>query len=157
MKIAISTPAPGGLDVPVNPQFGRTPTFTFVEIDGNGNITNVYVVDNPGAQAMHGAGPLTVQIVAKEAVNAIITGALGPNASQAVAALGVPAYAAPPNVTVRQAIQMFLSNSLSPITGPTAAGYSGMGYGRGGGGGMGRGGGGMGRGGGRGMGRGGGW
>ncbi|MCD6484510.1 MAG: NifB/NifX family molybdenum-iron cluster-binding protein [Candidatus Odinarchaeota archaeon] len=156
MKIAISTPAPGGLDVPVNPQFGRTPTFTFVEVDSGGNIVNVYVVDNPGAQAMHGAGPLAVQVVAKEGVNAIITGALGPNASQAVAALGVPAYVAPPNVTVRQAVQMLLSNSLSPITAATGPGYGGRG--RGGGMGYGRGGGrGMGRGGGMGRGRGGGW
>ena len=147
MKVAISTLPPGGLDAPVNPQFGRTPVFTIVEVDSSGNVLNVKVVPNPGSQAVHGAGPLAAQTVAQEGVNAVISGNFGPNAYQALAGFGISLYIAPPNITVKDAIRMLIAGQLAPAT---AAGV-GPGFGAGRGRGMGRGGG-MGQG--RGMGRG---
>lgn len=46
MRIIVST-VTGGLDDRVNPAFGRTPTFTIVDVE-NGEIVNVQVVPNPG-------------------------------------------------------------------------------------------------------------
>ncbi len=148
MKVAVSTLPPGGLDAPVNPQFGRTPVFTIVEVDSGGNVLNVKIVPNPGSQAVHGAGPLAAQTVAQEGVNAVISGNFGPNAYQALAGFGISLYIAPPNITVRDAIRMLVAGQLAPA----AAAGVGPGFGAGQGRGMGRGGG-MGQG--RGMGRGG--
>ncbi|MGQ4832552.1 MAG: NifB/NifX family molybdenum-iron cluster-binding protein [Candidatus Asgardarchaeia archaeon] len=145
MKIAVSTLPPGGLDAPVNPQFGRTPVFTVVDVDNSGKILNVKVVPNPGSQAIHGAGPLAAQTVAQEGVNAVISGNFGPNAFQALAGFGISLYVAPPNVSVRDAIRMLLAGQLAPASSATMpSGYGmgpggGFGPGRGGGRGMGRG------------------
>ena len=157
MKVAITTNPPGGLNATLNLQFGRCPMFTIIEIDASGNIVNTKIIPNPGTQAMHGAGPLAAQTVAQEGVDTIISGNFGPNASNALMSLGIKMYQAPPNITVRDAINMLLSGTLAPASPVGAPGYGmgrGMGRGRGMGmsGGMGRG---MGKG--RGMGRGGGF
>ncbi len=57
MRIIVST-VTGGLDDRVNPAFGRTPTFTIVDVE-NGEIVNVQVVPNPpGYSQPRGAGGL---------------------------------------------------------------------------------------------------
>ncbi|MCD6513417.1 MAG: NifB/NifX family molybdenum-iron cluster-binding protein [Candidatus Odinarchaeota archaeon] len=129
MKIALSTLPPGGLTAVVNPQFGRTPLFTIVDVDENGKIIDVKVIQNPGTQAMHGAGPIAAQTIAREGVNVVISGNFGPNAFQALANFGISAYMVPPNITVKDAITMFLSGQLPPAT--SAGPGRGRGFGRG--------------------------
>ncbi len=147
MKICVASSGSGGLEDTVSQQFGRCPTFTVVEVDG-GNITRVYVIPNPGANAASGAGIQAAQTVANEGCNVAIAGAIGPNSAQVLAMAGVDMRSSPP-VRIGDAVQQFLTSGLPPAqSGGGMGGGRGMGRGRGGGRGMGRG---MGRG------RGGGW
>ncbi|NJE01441.1 NifB/NifX family molybdenum-iron cluster-binding protein [Thermococcus sp. JdF3] len=157
MRIIVST-VNGGLDDRVNPAFGRTPTFTIVDV-GNGGITNAHVVQNPGYSQPRGAGVTAAQFCIDQGANVVIAGQFGPNSSGVLQAAGIRMVSAPATMTVREAVEAFLRGELTQaVFGPEGgagpgAGY-GMGRGRGTGGGMGRG---MGRGRGGGYGRGGGW
>ncbi|ASJ11108.1 dinitrogenase iron-molybdenum cofactor [Thermococcus sp. P6] len=148
MRIIVST-ANGGLEDRVNPAFGRTPTFTVVDVE-NGSIVNVQVLPNPGYSQPRGAGVTAAQFVIDQGASVVISSQFGPNSSGVLQAAGIRMVSAPATMTVREAIEAFLRGELSgPVFGPEGGGY-GYGPGRG----MGRG---MGRGRGRGMGRGGGY
>ncbi len=160
MRIVVSTVS-GGLDDRVNPAFGRTPTFTVVDVE-NGEIVNVQVVPNPGYSQPRGAGVTAAQFVIDQGADVVISGQFGPNSSQVLQAAGIRMHSAPPTMTVKEAVDALLRGELGPaVFGPEGGmgGGRGLGMGRGMGRGMGSGmGRGMGRGRGMGMGRGrGGW
>ncbi|WP_297064082.1 NifB/NifX family molybdenum-iron cluster-binding protein [Thermococcus sp.] len=148
MRIIVSTVS-GGLDDRVNQAFGRTPTFTIVDVDENGRIVNVQVVPNPGYSQPRGAGVTAAQFVIDQGADAVIAGQFGPNSYGVLQTAGIRMFSAPATMRVREAVEALLRGELQP----GIQGGAGMGPGRGMGGGIGRG-----RGMGRGMGRGrGGW
>ncbi len=116
MKIAVSSERPGGLDAIVASQFGRCPVFTIVELDEKKQVVKTKVIENPGFNAQRGAGPLALQVLAKENVDVILGTHLGPNASQAIQQMNIPVYIYPPNVTVKEAIDKYLKNELSSFS-----------------------------------------
>jgi len=143
----------GGLDDRVNPAFGRTPTFTIVDVE-NGEIVNVQVVPNPGYSQPRGAGVTAAQFAIDQGADVVIAGQFGPNSYGVLQAAGIRMVSAPANMTVREAVEAFLRGELSgPVMGSEGGGMGGYGAGYGRGGGIGRG---MGRGMGRGRGMGGG-
>ncbi|AFL95979.1 putative dinitrogenase iron-molybdenum cofactor biosynthesis protein 1 [Thermococcus cleftensis] len=154
MRIIVST-INGGLNDRVNQAFGRTPTFTIVDVE-NGEITSIQVVPNPGYSQPRGAGVTAAQFAIDQGAEAVIAGQFGPNSYGVLQAAGIRMYSAPATMTVREAIAALLRGELQPgIQGGTGGmdGYGGgmgrgMRRGRGMGRGMGRGrGGGYGRGG----------
>lgn len=151
VKIAVPTFQNGGLNSQLNPRFGRCSSFTFVTI-ADGNIEAVKTVPNSAAGAMGGAGIQAAQLVGNNGADAIIVGNLGPNAAQSLGALNLKIYQAPgQQVTVKEAVQLFIDGKLNEISSANVGAHFGMRGGGGGGGGRGMGGGG-----GRGMGGGGG-
>ena len=150
MKIAISSTAPD-LDSPVDHRFGRCPCFILVEPTSE----EFEVLDNQAAMMSGGAGIQAAQMVANSGVTAVLTGNLGRNAADTLAAADVKVYLGISG-TVREALQQYKTGQLQEASGPTVESHFGTG-GMGGGAGAGRGiggGSGRGRGGGRGMGRG---
>jgi len=144
----------GGLNELLHPRFGRCDSFTFVTIENN-EITSVKSVPNHAANAMGGAGIQAAQIIGNHGATDVIVGFLGPNAAQALASLNLNLYQAPQQqITVKEAIDLFIQGKLSRMEGSNVGAHYGMGGG-GGGQGYGRGGMGSGRGGGQGYGRGG--
>ncbi|WP_297491143.1 NifB/NifX family molybdenum-iron cluster-binding protein [Thermococcus sp.] len=145
MRIIVPT-LTGGLDDRVNPAFGRTPTFTIVDVQ-NGTITNVQVLPNPGYTQPRGAGVTAAQFVIDQGADVVISGEFGPNSYGALQAAGIRMVSAPATMTVREAVEAFLRGELSgPVMGPEGGGMGGyggygpgMGRGRGRGRGMGRG------------------
>jgi len=142
MKICVASESRGGLDDMVSMQFGRCPTFTVVEVEGN-EIRNVYVVPNPGASAASGAGMLAGQTVVNEGCNVVIAGAIGPNSAQVLSMGGVDMYTSQP-MPIGEAVRLYLSGQLPPaqVSGGPGMGMGpgrgrgrgrGMGHGRGGG------------------------
>jgi len=145
MKIAISSNPPGGLEVLVDPRFGRCACFTVYD-SGSGNVQ---VISNTAAESFSGAGIQAAQLVANSGVTTVLTGNIGPNAFTALQQLGIAVYPGVFGATVKAAIDQYLAGTLTTTSGPTAGAKSGMGGGgRGGGRGAGRGRGGGGRGGG---------
>jgi len=138
MKIVVATTA-GGLDDTVSPVFGRSPTFTIVDVEGK-KIKNSSVIQNQYAGAMGGAGIQAAQTVINQGAKAVIAGNYGPNASMVFNQAGVEMVSAQ-GISVRDAVSKYLEGELSPVTTATAPVFGGMGMGggrrRGGGRGMG--------------------
>lgn len=152
MKIAVSSKG-RDLDAQVDPRFGRCRCFIVVDLASK----SVDVMDNAAAQKSGGAGIQASQMIANEGVDAVITGSLGPNATNVLQAAGLKVYLGVSG-TVREALQQYEDRQLqatsgSPADEPSGAGSGGtppesgqgMGRGRGGGRGLGRGRGGGGR------------
>ncbi|MHA1276825.1 MAG: NifB/NifX family molybdenum-iron cluster-binding protein [Candidatus Helarchaeota archaeon] len=154
--IAVSSQSLDGLNALVDPRFGRCRAFTIVRVD-RGTIKDVQVMENAGMMAGGGAGIQAAQSIGNTGARVVLTGNVGPNASQALQGLGISVYTGASG-TVESAINSYLNGTLqraSSATVPSHFGMGGGGRGMGGGGrGMGGGGRGMG-GGGRGMGGGG--
>lgn len=117
----------GGLDDTVSPVFGRTPTFTLVEVE-DGRIVGSQVVPNPFQAAAGGAGIQAAQFVAERRPRAVIAGNIGPNASGVLAQMGIDMVSAP-GMRVRDAVEKYLRGELP--SGPTGGYGPGMGYGPG--------------------------
>ena len=88
MRIAFTTGEKGGLNDIVYDKFGRAPTFTIVEVEGN-NVRNVKVVKNPGYTASSGAGVKAVQKLVDENVDVVVSGNFGPNSLVALQEIGI--------------------------------------------------------------------
>ena len=161
MRIAISSTGPK-LDARMDQRFGRCPCFVVVDPASE----EFEVLDNQAAMMSGGAGIQAAQMVVNSGAGAVITGNLGPNAADTLAAAGVKTYLGASG-TVRQALEQYKTGRLQESRGPTVERYfgtggiggrvgagRGMGGGKGGGRGSGRGmGGGRGRGSGSGQGR----
>jgi predicted Fe-Mo cluster-binding NifX family protein len=135
----------GGINANVSPRFGRCQSFTFVTVE-DGEIKEVKTVPNSAANAMGGAGIQAAQIIGNNGASEVIVGFLGPNAAQGLGSLNLKIYQLPnQQITVKQAIDLYLKGELQEISranvgahyGMGGAGI-GMGGGRGMGGGMGR-------------------
>lgn len=158
VKILISAQGPD-IDALLDPRFGRAAHF--VVVDGESGEWIAY--PNPGAGSGHGAGIEAARFAADKGVQAVITGAAGPNAFRTLTTAGVKIYTIDGG-TVAAVLDAWRRGELKEITDATAPAHAGMGAGAGaagsaggpGGGGRGMGGGGRGMGGGgRGMGGGG--
>lgn len=146
MKIAV-TAARADLEAKVDPRFGRSPYFLFVETD----TMDFEAVENPNLALGGGAGIQSAQFVAERGVKAVLTGNCGPNAYQTLTAAGVQVIVGA-NSSVREAVEKFKSGGFETTSGPNVedhfgaggnsySGNPGGGFGRGMGRGMGRGGG----------------
>ena len=153
MKILVSAQAPD-IGAPIDPRFGRAPHFVVVDVE-SGDWT---AYENGSMMAGHGAGIEAARFVVDLGVQAVITGAAGPNAFRTLQAAEIPVYVVGGG-TVADAVGAFRQGGLSRANDASVPAHSGMGRGAGmrTGGGQGRGmGGGKGRGTGGGKGRGGG-
>ncbi|MFX1465505.1 MAG: NifB/NifX family molybdenum-iron cluster-binding protein, partial [Promethearchaeota archaeon] len=128
MKIVVSSQPPGGLDVLVDPRFGRCASFTICEVEGN-SVTNVNVIPNTAAESFSGAGIQAAQLVANSGATIVLTGNVGPNAFTALQQLGIQIFTGVFGVTVQAAIESYLTGTLTSTAGPTTGAKSGMGGG----------------------------
>ena len=147
MVIAVSSKSLEGLTASLDPRFGRCRAFTILKVE-NGDIKDVKTVENTAMMASGGAGIQAAQLVGDSGAKVVITGNVGPNASNALQGLGIAVYLNSSG-TVESSVKKYLEGNLQKATGSTVPSHFGMrgGGGRGGGMGQGRG---MGRGGGRG-------
>jgi len=137
MKIAVTATGPS-LDDQVEPRFGRTPYYLFIDPE----TMEFEAVQNPNVAAGGGAGIQSAQLMSEHGVQCVLTGNCGPNAFQVFGAAGIQVIVGVTGIA-RQAVEQFKAGTLQPSNQPNVASHFGMG------GGQGRG---MGKGGGRGMG-----
>jgi predicted Fe-Mo cluster-binding NifX family protein len=143
MKICVTATA-GDLNAQVDPRFGRSQYFVFVDSD----TMAFEAMLNEAIAAPGGAGIQAAQTVLNRGGNVVISGNIGPNAFQVLSTASVK-IATGAYGTVQEAVEMYKTGRLSEAGISTVAAHAGMGAGVGAGGGMGMGGG---RGGGRGRG-----
>lgn len=140
MKIAVSA-GNDSLDAQIDPRFGRCQCFVIVD----SATMEVDAIPNTSRSAASGAGIHAAQTIANQGVKLVLTGRVGPNAQQVLAAAGIEIITGVDG-TVRDAVETFKRGQLrDTTTAPTTPkGYgggagSGMGLGRGRGMGKGRG------------------
>jgi len=72
------------LEAEVDPNFGRARYFLLVDP----NTMEFEVIENPNAEAAHGAGIQTAQLISGKNVGAVLTGNCGPNAQSVLQSSG---------------------------------------------------------------------
>jgi len=136
MKIAFTT-ASGGMEDVVMPVFGRAPTFTIVEIEGK-DVKATNIIENPAFNASGGAGVQAAQLLINEGVKAVVSGNYGPNAAIILKQAGIELYVGS-GMKVRDALNAYLSGTLTRFSTTSTGAGMGGGFGRRGGFGTGRG------------------
>jgi predicted Fe-Mo cluster-binding NifX family protein len=124
MKICVSASS-GSLDANVDSRFGRCPYFVIVDSD----TMEFNAITNDSSNAAHGAGIQAAQTVANMGVNLVITGNVGPNAFNVLAASGMKIVTGASG-TVREAVEQYKNGQLTEVGNPTVGGHFGMGRGR---------------------------
>jgi len=116
MRVAVSTTS-GGLDDRVSDVFGRTLSFTIVDVR-NGEIRNFEIVKNEFAMRGGGAGVAVSQFLIDKGVNAVVTGNIGPNALDILTSAGVKVYRGS-GLIVKDAVKKLVRRELEEITSPS--------------------------------------
>ena len=119
MRIAVPTNG-GGRNDTVAPVFARAPAFYIADVDEKGNIVSEKVIQNSAAMAGGGAGPMAVQTLINEGVEAIVAPQVGPNALGAIQAAGIRLYQVAPGTPVEEAIKAVTSGSVEQFRAPAA-------------------------------------
>jgi predicted Fe-Mo cluster-binding NifX family protein len=131
MKVAVTSTG-NILDSEVSSVFGRCPYFIIVDME-NGEITGDLPVENPAKNERGGAGIKAAQFIANSEVNALISGAVGPNAFDILKQVGIKVYKLKAG-TVKDNLKLLDENQLEEIAAPATGGpgAGGRGMGRGG-------------------------
>lgn len=106
MKICITSEG-SKLNSLIDPRFGRCKYFIFYDLNKN----EYEAFQNPNVDAMGGAGVQSGQFVAEKGAQVLITGKLGPNASQTLKAAGIEIIT-DVSGTVEEAIEEFKKGKL---------------------------------------------
>ncbi|HNQ50400.1 MAG TPA: NifB/NifX family molybdenum-iron cluster-binding protein [Candidatus Omnitrophota bacterium] len=121
MKICITSEGKT-LDSNVDSRFGRCRNFIFVETG-----TEAFeAVENPHTKFQGGAGIQSAQFVVTNGAKAVLTGNVGPNAFQTLAAAGVDVFVEVSG-KVSDALKLFNTGKLTPAKDPSVGSKFGMG------------------------------
>jgi predicted Fe-Mo cluster-binding NifX family protein len=107
LRIAVATTAHGRLDDIVSEVFGRSNTFTVIDLDED-KIKDIEVLENPALSYEHGAGPIVVKMLVDSDVNAVIGAELGPGASALLEQHDVAHIIVKPGIRVKEAVEKAL-------------------------------------------------
>ncbi len=122
MKVCV-TATSAGLSAQVDPRFGRAQYFIFVDTED----MSCESIPNPNVSAVGGAGIQSAQLVAEKGAEVVITGHIGPNAASALSAAGIKVVTGVQGLTVREAVERFVTGKLRAQTpSATASAHSGM-------------------------------
>ena len=113
MKICVTSTG-DSLDSAVDPRFGRGAYFVIVDPA----TWEFKAIANPNIQSSGGAGIQSAQLVGSEGAEAVITGNVGPNASQTLASFKIKVFTGAAG-TVKEAVQNYKENKLKEMSGAT--------------------------------------
>ncbi|MCK5580329.1 MAG: NifB/NifX family molybdenum-iron cluster-binding protein [Candidatus Omnitrophica bacterium] len=120
MKICITAEG-DSLDSVVDQRFGRCQCFIFVDTD----TLEFEAVQNQNASGMGGVGVRAGQLVAEKQAKVVITGKVGPNASQTLQAAGIDVVL-DVSGRVKDAIERYKDGEFKSTKGPNAEEKSGL-------------------------------
>jgi len=122
MKLCITAKGKD-LDAPVDPMFGRAQVF--LVLDSETGVIDA-VENAPGA---HGAGVQAAQTMVDRGAKVVLTGSVGPNAYQGLAAAGIEVFVGASG-TVGEAVAAYKAGQLQRAGGPTGMRHGGARRGR---------------------------
>lgn len=124
MKICI-TSSGNSMESKLDMRFGRCAYFAIVDLE-SGEST---FIENEAGMSSQGAGISSGRLMTENDVKAVITGNLGPNASDVLKTAKIDAYRGKEG-SINENIEAFKANSLNKIDN-TVPSHFGMGQGRG--------------------------
>ena len=116
IRLAVPSETPGGLDAARSGHFGRSPSFTLVDLV-DGEIAAVDVVDN--APHGHGGCMSPVLTLGTNMVDAVIVAGIGHKPLLGCLQAGIRVFAGEDRLDVRSVVEAFMEMDLSPV-GPDA-------------------------------------
>jgi predicted Fe-Mo cluster-binding NifX family protein len=112
-RVAISVlPGGEGLDATMDDRFGRAEAFLVAE---RGTATTIETIHNASVAASRGAGTGAASLLKSAGIGAVISGRFGPKALDALRALGIEAWAAPPAITAKEALRLLEAGALEEM------------------------------------------
>ncbi len=106
MKICVTSTG-DNLEAAIDPRFGRSAYFMFVDTE----TMQFKAIKNPNVEVAGGAGINSAQLVAKEGAEAVLTGNLGPNATNTLSSLNLKTFLGASG-TIKEAIEKFKAGKL---------------------------------------------
>lgn len=100
------------LHATMDERFGRAEAFLVADGD-TGEL--IETIDNSSAAASRGAGTGAANALKSAGIDAVISGRFGPNALDALHALGIQAWIAPSGITAEKALSLFRDGDLEPV------------------------------------------
>ena len=113
-RIVFPTNQPDGLLSKRGAHFGRADFYTLVDVDANGNVTDVTVAKNPGHES-GGCGNAVENICRLDATALVVSG-IGGAPLKGFTQRGMTVYFDNASATVQDALSAFLSGALVPMT-----------------------------------------
>jgi predicted Fe-Mo cluster-binding NifX family protein len=104
MKIAVPSKGEKGLRDRVADTFSRAPAFTIVTIR-DGEIVDVKVIKNKAAEMSQGAGPVAARTLKENQVDVLISGDIGPGATNILETIEIRVEKAEPGAKVKEAVE----------------------------------------------------
>ena len=120
MRVCITAEG-NNLDSNVDQRFGRCQYFIFFDTD----TSEFEAVQNENVSGMGGVGVQSGQLVAERQAKVVITGKVGPNASQTLQAAGIDVVL-DVSGSVKDAVERFKNGELKPTKGPNVEEKSGL-------------------------------
>lgn len=109
MKIAVPSKGEKGLRDRVADTFSRAPAFTIVTIQVD-EISDVKVVKNKAAEMRQGAGPVAARMLKENQVNVIISGDIGPGATNILETIEIRIEKAEPGAKVKEVVENWVKS-----------------------------------------------
>jgi len=116
--MAITSEGPS-LEDRVDPRFGRAAGFLVVNLE---TMDNRYLSNGQSQVMAQGAGIQAAELMARNGVDWVLTGYVGPKAFKALAAAGIKVGQNLEGLTVRQALERFKSGLVEPASGANREG-----------------------------------
>lgn len=104
LRVAVATKGNNGLEDVVSDVFGRTKTFTIVDLEDD-KIKSDSILENPGASYKYGAGPIVAKMLVDNGVNLVLAYVLGCGAEGLLKQHEIKHVSIKPNIKVETAIR----------------------------------------------------
>jgi len=109
MKVCITAQGPTP-SARTEERFGRAPYFIIMDT----GTRSVEALENRFAEAYGGVGPKAAQLLIAHGVEALVSGQVGGNAREVLAAAGIAMYVYRAGGSVMDAFEKFIGNQLEP-------------------------------------------
>jgi predicted Fe-Mo cluster-binding NifX family protein len=113
-RVALTVGSPG-LDVEVEPRFGRAAYILLVDPD----TMDWESVRNSGRDAWGGAGVRVAQVLDDRNVTDVVSGEFGPKAFEALKAAGIRMHRLESSTTAREAVEQLKAGDLAAVGTPS--------------------------------------
>jgi predicted Fe-Mo cluster-binding NifX family protein len=120
LKICLTSEG-NNLEANMDQRFGRCQYFIFLDTD----TMEYEAVQNENVSGMGGVGIQSGQLIAEKEVKVVLTGKVGPNASQTLQAAGIDVIL-DVSGSVKGALERYKKGELKPTKGPNAEEKSGI-------------------------------